>query len=64
MTLLEVLYCRRKDRLAVCLEEGVPIISFFWGQAGPLIEIAHRGGAKALHTSDSPPAPYFVISMM
>src|SRR5437764_14043130 len=23
------------DRLAVCLEERVPIISFFWGQAGP-----------------------------
>jgi nitronate monooxygenase len=31
-------------------EEGVPIISFFWGQAGLLIEIAHRGGAKVLHT--------------
>ena len=45
-----VLNWPQADRLAVCLEEGVPIISFFWGQAGPLIEIAHRGGAKVLHT--------------
>jgi nitronate monooxygenase len=38
------------DRLAVCLEEGVPIVSFCWGQAGPLIDVAHRVGAKVLHT--------------
>src|ERR1700693_420172 len=23
----------QEDRLAVCLAEGVPVISFFWGQA-------------------------------
>jgi nitronate monooxygenase len=45
-----VLNWPQEDRLEVCLEEGVPIISFFWGQAGPLIEVAHRGGAKVLHT--------------
>ncbi len=45
-----VLHWPQEHRLAVCLEEGVPIISFFWGQAGRLIEVAHRGGAKVLHT--------------
>ncbi len=40
----------QEDRLALCLEEGVPIVSFFWGQAGPLTAVAHRGGAKVLHT--------------
>jgi nitronate monooxygenase len=45
-----VLEWPQEDRLALCLEEGVPIVSFFWGQAGPLTEVAHRGGAKVLHT--------------
>ena len=45
-----VLEWPQEVRLAICLEEGVPIISFFWGQAGPLTEVAHRGGAKVLHT--------------
>jgi len=45
-----VLNSSQEDRLAVCLEENVPIISFFWGQAGRLIDVAHRGGAKVLHT--------------
>jgi probable HAF family extracellular repeat protein len=40
----------QEDRLAICLAEGVSIISFFWGQAGPLTAAAHRGGAKVLHT--------------
>ena len=40
----------QEERLAVCLAEGVPIVSFFWGQAGPLTAAAHRGGAKVLHT--------------
>lgn len=31
-----VLNWPQEDRLAVCLDEGVPVISFFWGQA------AHR----------------------
>src|SRR5436309_2018455 len=36
-----VLNWPQEERLAVCLEEGVPVISFFWGQAGSLIEVAH-----------------------
>jgi len=40
----------QEDRLAVCLAEGVPVISFFWGQAGSLIAAAHQRRAKVLHT--------------
>jgi nitronate monooxygenase len=43
----------QEDRLAICLAEGVPIVSFFWGQAGPLTAAAHRGGARVLHTASS-----------
>jgi nitronate monooxygenase len=43
----------QEERLAICLEEGVPIISFFWGQTGRLIEVAHQGGAKVLYTVSS-----------
>jgi nitronate monooxygenase len=39
--------------LAVLLEEGVPVISLFWGDPAPLIEQAHMGGAVVLHTSAS-----------
>jgi NAD(P)H-dependent flavin oxidoreductase YrpB (nitropropane dioxygenase family) len=43
----------QEERLAVCLEEGVPVISFFWGDPGPLVESARSGRAKILHTSAS-----------
>jgi nitronate monooxygenase len=43
----------QEERLAICLEEGVPVISFFWGQAGPLTDVARSGGAKVLHTAAS-----------
>jgi hypothetical protein len=26
------------ERLEICLTEGVPIVSFFWGQAGSGVE--------------------------
>jgi NAD(P)H-dependent flavin oxidoreductase YrpB (nitropropane dioxygenase family) len=39
-----------EERLAVCLEEGVPVISFFWGDPAPLVGRAHDGGATVLHT--------------
>ena len=48
-----VLSQSQEERLAICLGEGVPIVSFFWGQAGPLTAAAHRGGAKVLHTAAS-----------
>jgi nitronate monooxygenase len=40
----------QEERLAICLSEGVPIVSFFWGQAGPLTATAQHGGAKVLQT--------------
>jgi nitronate monooxygenase len=43
----------QEERLAICLEEGVTVISFFWGQAGALTSVAHRGGAKVVHTAGS-----------
>lgn len=43
----------QEERLQVCLEEEVPIISLFWGDPAPLVEKAHAGGAIVLHTSSS-----------
>ena len=48
-----VLTYPQEERLAICMEEGVPVVSFFWGQAGSLTAAAHRGGAKVLHTAGS-----------
>ena len=45
-----VLEWPQDERLAICLEEQVPVISFFWGDPAPLIPKAHAGGAKALCT--------------
>lgn len=40
----------QEERLAVCLEERVPIISFFWKDPAGLVERAKRGGAIVMHT--------------
>src|SRR5262245_27617404 len=32
------------EHLAVCIEERVPVLSLFWGDAGPWVERAHRAG--------------------
>jgi nitronate monooxygenase len=36
------------DRLNACLEAGVKIVSFFWGDASRYISRTHEAGAKAL----------------
>lgn len=41
------------ERLEVCLEEGVPVISFFWRNPGALVARAKAGGAKVLYTIGS-----------
>ena len=41
------------ERLAVCLEEGVPVISFFWRDPSPLVPRAKAGGAMVLHSVGS-----------
>jgi nitronate monooxygenase len=38
-----------EDQVAICLEEGVPILSFFWGDPTPYVERAHAAGVKVFH---------------
>jgi nitronate monooxygenase len=38
------------ERLAIALEEGVKIVSFFWGDPGPWVETVHAAGGIVLHT--------------
>lgn len=40
----------QEERLGVCLEEGVPIISLFWGDPANHVERIHRAGALLLQT--------------
>src|SRR5215212_979974 len=40
----------QEERLGACLEEGVPVISFFWREPSALVSRAKAGGAKVLHT--------------
>lgn len=39
-----------EERLELCLEEGVEVVSFSWGDPAPYIERVHSGGARLLHT--------------
>src|SRR5436309_648055 len=43
----------QEERLAACLEEGVPVISFFWRDPSSLVPRAKAGGAIVLHTVGS-----------
>ncbi len=43
----------QEERLAVCLDEGVPIISFCWRDPASLVPRAKAGGAIVLHTVGS-----------
>src|SRR3954470_25057115 len=40
----------QEERLDACLQEGVPVISFFWRDLSGLVARAKSGGAKVLHT--------------
>src|ERR1022692_3294246 len=44
-----VLEWPQEERLRACLDEGVKIVSFFWGEPSPLWKIAHDAGAVVLH---------------
>jgi NAD(P)H-dependent flavin oxidoreductase YrpB (nitropropane dioxygenase family) len=44
-----VLHFPVEEHVAVCLEERVPILSFFWGDPTPYVEPAHALGTKVLH---------------
>lgn len=43
----------QEERLAVCLEERVPVISFFWRDPFALVPRAKAGGATVLHSVGS-----------
>jgi nitronate monooxygenase len=38
------------ERLAIALEEGVRIVSFFWGNPAPWVDQIHAAGGLVLHT--------------
>jgi nitronate monooxygenase len=40
----------QEERLEACLEERVPVISFFWGDPGELVSRAKAGGALVMQT--------------
>ena len=43
----------QEERLAVCVDEGVPVISLFWRDPAALVARAKAGGATVLHTVGS-----------
>ena len=48
-----VLHWPPEERLKACLEEGVPVVSFFWGDPSPYISIVHAAGALVMQTVGS-----------
>jgi NAD(P)H-dependent flavin oxidoreductase YrpB (nitropropane dioxygenase family) len=41
------------DRLRLCLDEGVRILSFFWGDPAPYLPLCRQAGAVTIHTVGS-----------
>jgi NAD(P)H-dependent flavin oxidoreductase YrpB (nitropropane dioxygenase family) len=37
-----------KEHVDVCLQEQIPVLSFFWGDCSPYVERAHAAGIKVL----------------
>ena len=48
-----VLEFPQEERLAVCLDERVPVISFFWRDPSSLVALAKAAGAIVMHTVGS-----------
>jgi nitronate monooxygenase len=44
-----ILHFPVEEKIAICLEECVPIVSFFWGDPAAYAERVHAVGAKVLH---------------
>jgi NAD(P)H-dependent flavin oxidoreductase YrpB (nitropropane dioxygenase family) len=42
-----------RERLEACLEEGVRLVSFFWGDPAPYVPAVHDTGGVVLHTVGS-----------
>jgi NAD(P)H-dependent flavin oxidoreductase YrpB (nitropropane dioxygenase family) len=43
-----VLHLPHEENVAICLEERVPVLSFFWGDPTPYVEQAHAAGIKVV----------------
>lgn len=43
----------QKERFVACLEEGVPVISFFRGDPGDMVSAAKNRGTAVMHTVGS-----------
>ena len=48
-----VLHWPPEERLKACLEEGVPVVSFFWGDPSPYIPVVHTAGVLVMQTVGS-----------
>jgi nitronate monooxygenase len=49
----QVLTFDAAERLEICLDEGVKVISFFWGDPAPYVEQVHGAGALVMQTVGS-----------
>lgn len=38
-----------EEKVAVCIEEKVPVVSFFWGDPLPYLDRLHEAGIKVMH---------------
>jgi nitronate monooxygenase len=48
-----ILHWPQHERLKICLEEGVRVVSFFWGDPSPYIAAVHAAGSLLMHTIGS-----------
>jgi nitronate monooxygenase len=48
-----ILQWPQEERLQVCLEEGVPVVSFFWGDPSPYVPALHAAGSLVMQTVGS-----------
>lgn len=48
-----ILHWPQQERLKVRLEEGVPVVSFFWGDPSRYIAAGHAPGSLVMHTVGS-----------
>lgn len=38
-----------REHVGVCVEERVPLLSFFWGDPSPFVDAAHDAGLRVIH---------------
>ena len=48
-----VLEWQQHERLSVALEEGVPVVSLFWGDPAPYMDVVRERGARCIFTTGS-----------